>query len=74
MDEYEELPGLKINREIGKKYVYQNKIVIWTGRRLTCEHHRLHRDCKICKGSGICEHNNIKKTAINAIFTKSANI
>ena len=51
----------KNNRIKGHKYMSKNnKIVIWSGTRLHCEHNRKKSQCKDCGGSGICEHNKRK--------------
>ena len=55
------LPRLKKNREIGKKYSYSNRIVIWTGKKLNCVHHKVISACRLCKGSSICIHNKYKR-------------
>ena len=47
----------KIDRIPDQKYMYKNKIVIWNGKILLCEHNRERSKCKDCGGSSICEHN-----------------
>lgn len=55
-------------RIIGLNYLKNNKIRIWNGKRLNCEHNREQNTCKdnkrrsICKDCGgvsICEYNKI---------------
>ena len=50
----------KNNRIKGNKYLYNNKIVIWSGSRLYCKHNKDKSYCKICDGSAICIHNKRK--------------
>ena len=47
----------KIDRIPDQKYMYKNKIVIWNGKILLCEHNRRRSNCKDCGGGSICEHN-----------------
>ena len=46
----------KINRVKGRKYIFERKIVIWSGKILWCKHKRQRSQCKDCGGSSICEH------------------
>lgn len=59
------LPPKKINRIKGERYIDKNnKIVIWNGDRLYCEHNRKKAHCKNCGGSSICVHNKHKWVCI----------
>lgn len=53
------LPTIE-NRIIGKKYLKDEKIRIWDGRILRCEHNRRINNCKDCSGASICEHSTIR--------------
>ena len=48
------------DRMKGQKFMYKDKIVIWNGKILLCEHNLQKSRCKECGGSSICEHNKIK--------------
>ena len=59
------LPPKKINRIKEERYIDKNnKIVIWSGTRLHCEHNRKKSVCKDCGGSSICVHNKHKYVCI----------
>lgn len=52
----EPLPIIK-NRVVGRKYIHNNIIRIWDGKKLRCEHNReTPSRCKDCDGKDICEH------------------
>ena len=51
------LPKLKKDRIKGCKYMYENKIRIWNGNKLYCEHNKAISDCRICGGASLCTHN-----------------
>ena len=50
----------KKNRIKGNRYLYNNKVVIWSGNRLYCQHNKDKVYCKICDGSAICPHDKRK--------------
>ena len=51
------LPKKKQIRIKGQRYIDKNnKIVIWNGKVLHCEHDKQKAQCKDCSGIGICEH------------------
>jgi len=54
------LPKNSKDRIIACKYIYNNEIRIWNGKKLNCEHNKEKRKCTECKGAGICEHNRRK--------------
>jgi len=74
MEAYEYLPSQKKNREIGKRYSYFNRIVIWNGKQLRCIHDKYISNCIICNKNAGCEHNKLKKLVSNVILIKYANI
>jgi len=61
MDDYLPLPQMH-ERITGNKYLYKNKIVLWSGNKILCEHKKQTSQCKDCGGASICEHNKIKST------------
>lgn len=56
----EEPPKNVKDRIIGKMYMYQNQIRIWSGRILNCQHNRQKNFCKDCGGQTVCEHRKIR--------------
>ena len=56
----EQLPKKITDRNKGQKYMRENKIVIWDGKRFLCEHSVRRERCKECGGSSICEHSNVR--------------
>lgn len=62
--EYELLPTQPKKRVIGDKYLYENSIVIWDGKRLRCLHERRRERCIECEGSQICIHKKNKYTCV----------
>ena len=54
------LPTKITDRTKGQKYMYKDKITIWNGKRVLCEHGDRRERCKECGGSSICEHGRIK--------------
>lgn len=51
------LPALKENRIVGASYFTKDeRIVIWDGTILRCQHNRQSSKCKDCGGGSICEH------------------
>lgn len=59
------LPKNIKDRIPGCKYMYENKIRIWNGKKLKCEHNKAISDCRECGGGSICVHNkNISKCKI----------
>ena len=52
----ENLPKDKTERVVGRQYMFNDRIVIWNGRSLLCEHKKQRSRCKDCGGSQICEH------------------
>jgi len=55
MDKLTELPEKNL-RIAGTKYIYKDKVVIWNGKIILCEHGRRRSQCKECGGASICEH------------------
>ena len=53
---YIPLPKTTKNRIPGRRYLRENKVVIWNGREVVCEHNLKPSRCKDCGGSSICEH------------------
>jgi len=53
------LPAKKVDRIKGEKYIFKDKVVIWGGKGLFCEHGRREVMCGPCGGSQICEHGHI---------------
>ena len=60
-----QLPRLIKDRTINEKYLVNNEIRIWTGKKLYCKHNQPKWRCKICTPSSHCVHN---------IFIKSCRI
>jgi hypothetical protein len=59
MSDYLPLPKVT-DRTKGQKYMYNEEIVIWNGKRRLCEHGKQKSRCKECGGSGICEHKRVR--------------
>ena len=55
MENLTELPEKNL-RIAGTKYIYKDKVVIWNGKIILCQHGRIRSQCKECGGSSICEH------------------
>ena len=58
---FENLPKKKDLRKRNEKYLYNDKIVIWDGKIIRCEHGKKKQDCKDCRGSQICMHGKFKR-------------
>jgi len=56
MSDFLPLPKIK-DRIKDQKYMYKGNIVIWSGKRLFCQHNRERCKCKECGGGSICQHN-----------------
>jgi len=56
---YIPLPKSTKNRIPGRRYLRANKVVIWTGNGLACEHNRKPSRCKECGGSQLCYHGRV---------------
>ena len=63
--EHKLLPSQPNERIIGDKYLYHNKIVMWDGKRLRCQHNRRRERCKECGGSQVCIHNKNRYTCLD---------
>jgi hypothetical protein len=63
--EYPLLPKDKKNRVINQMCIYKDRIVIWDGKELKCEHNRERSKCKSCGGSQICEHRKRRNECID---------
>ena len=53
---FQELPRRVAERNAGQKYISNDLVVSWNGKRLLCEHGRQKTHCKDCGGSAFCEH------------------
>jgi hypothetical protein len=60
MDEIPILPARIINRISDTKYMCNEKIVIWNGKKLKCVHLKNPAECFECGGSQICEHKKMR--------------
>lgn len=47
-NEIQHLPRITIKRVKGQKYMYKNKIVLWSGMRINCLHGKRGKRCKVC--------------------------
>lgn len=50
------LPVKKSKRLKNKKYVFKDRIVYWSGKKINCEHNTFRTNCVKCDGSNICKH------------------
>lgn len=60
----EELPRRIVDRIVGRRYFYNNEIVIWDGQRLKCKHNKRKRRCELCGGKALCEHGKRKSHCV----------
>ena len=67
--DYSRMPRDETQRVIGGRYLNRkDEIVIWTGKRVNCEHNKQKYVCKICNPFGYLAHN--KRVKLNAELNK----